>query len=71
MWLCQENEDSLIDKKYIEDRKEFFSVLFVISVIFVIYALAYLLNDSNWSNTTASGYCEKVREKTTNEIIKL
>ena len=52
----------MIDKKYIEDRKEFFSVLFVISVIFVIYVLAYLLNDSTWSNTTASGYCERVRD---------
>ena len=52
----------MIDKKYIEDRKEFFSVLFVISVIFVIYVLAYILNDSTWSNTTASGYCERVRD---------
>ena len=52
----------MIDKKYIEDRKEFFSVLFVISIIFVIYVLAYLLNDSTWSNTTASGYCERVRD---------
>ena len=52
----------MIDYKYIQERKEFFSVLFVISFIFIIYALAYLLNDSTWSNTTASGYCEKVRE---------
>ena len=28
----------------------------------MIYALAYLLNDSSWSNTTASGYCERVRD---------
>ena len=62
MWICKEDKDSLIDNKYIQDRKEFFSVLFAIIIIYVIYGLLYILNDWSWTNTSASGYCEKVRE---------
>ena len=52
----------MIDKKYIEERKEFFSVFFAISTIFVIYALLYILNGWEWTGTSATGYCERVRE---------
>ena len=52
----------MIDKKYIEERKEFFSVFFAISTIFVIYGLLYILNGWEWTGTSASGYCERVRE---------
>ena len=62
MRIRQEDKDSLIDNKYIQDRKEFFSVFFAISAIFVVYGLLYILNDSSWTNTSASGYCEKVIE---------
>jgi hypothetical protein len=56
----------LIDKKYIQEhpRKEFFSVFFAICIIFVVYGLLYILNDWQWTGTSASGYCEKVSETT-------
>ena len=52
----------MIDKQYIKDRKEFFYVFFAISTIFVIYALLYILNGWEWTGTSATGYCERVRE---------
>lgn len=60
--VCQEDEDSLIDNEYIKERKEFFAVLAGIVFIFLAYILIYALNDWSWTNTSASGFCEKVRE---------
>ena len=60
---CQEDEDSLIDNEYIKERKEFFAVLTGIVFIFLAYILIYALNDWSWTNTSASGFCEKVRER--------
>ncbi len=59
---CQEDEDSLIDNEYIKERKEFFAVLTGIVFIFLAYILIYALNDWSWTNTSASGFCEKVQD---------
>ena len=42
----------MIDNKYIQERKEFFSVLFAITVIFLIYGLTYILNGWEWTGTS-------------------
>ena len=62
MWICQEDEDILIDNKYIRERKEFFSVLVAIIVIFLLYGIIYAVNGWNWSNTQATDFCEKVSD---------
>ena len=62
MWICQEDKDILIDNKYIRERKEFFVVLTVIISIFLLYGILYAVNDWTWTNTSASGFCEKVQD---------
>ena len=62
LWARQEDKDSLIDNKYIRERREFFSVLTGVVFIFLAYILIYALNDWSWTNTSASGFCEKVQD---------
>ena len=62
LWVCQEDKDSLIDNEYIRERREFFAVLTSIVFIFLAYILIYALNDWSWTNTSASGFCEKVQD---------
>ena len=62
LWVCQEDKDSLIDNEYIRERREFFAVLTGIVFIFLAYILIYALNDWSWTNTSASGFCEKVQD---------
>ena len=62
LWSCQEDKDSLIDNEYIRERREFFAVLTGIVFIFLAYILIYALNDWSWTNTSASGFCEKVQD---------
>ena len=62
MWIRQEDKDILIDNKYIRERKEFFSVLAGTIAIFLLYGILYAVNDWSWSDTSASGFCEKVQD---------
>ena len=52
----------MIDSKYIQERKEFFSVLAGVVSFFIIFILLYVLNDWSWTETEASGFCEDVKE---------
>jgi hypothetical protein len=52
----------LIDNEYIRERREFFAVLTGIVFIFLAYILIYALNDWSWTNTSASGFCEKIQD---------
>jgi predicted membrane channel-forming protein YqfA (hemolysin III family) len=52
----------LIDNKYIRERKEFFSVLAAVIIIFLLYGILYAVNDWSWSDTRATEFCEEVSE---------
>ena len=48
----------MIDKGYIRERREFFTVLVGIVAIFAIFALTYTLNDESWGAESDSGIGE-------------
>lgn len=52
----------MIDNKYIRERKEFFSVLAAVIIIFLLYGILYAVNDWSWSDTRATEFCEEVSE---------
>ena len=53
----------MIDNKYIQERKEFFSVLAGVITFFIIFILLYVLNGWNWSGTEATNFCEEVKDE--------
>ena len=57
----------MIDDEYIRERREFFTVLVGVVVIFALFALTYTLNDNSWGAESESGisdvagYCERIQ----------